>query len=326
MNSSLLRGAACAAAIAAISSAAHAHATLAVREAAPNSTYRAVIQINHGCDGSPTTAVRVTVPDGVIAARPMPKPGWTLATTKGPYPKAYPHFHGKTLAEGVREIAWSGGPLADEHYDEFVFVARITDDFAPGETLRFPVVQECEAGAHRWVDVPAPGGDQHALKSPAPAVRIVQAAAPAAPAQGAASHGTVLRAGALVIESPWTRATPGGAKVAGGYLRVTNTGTEPDRLVGASAEIAGRGEVHEMSTENGVMKMRELAGGIEIRPGQTVELKPGGLHLMFMDLKAALKEGDTIRGTLVFEKAGTVAVTFRVGGLGARAAPEHHDH
>ena len=102
--------------------------------------------------------------------------------------------------------------------------------------------------------------------------------------------------------------------------------TEPDRLTGASVEIAGRGEVHEMSNENGVMKMRELERGVEIRPGQTVELKPGGFHLMFMDLKAGLKEGDTIRGTLVFEKAGTVPVTFRVGGLGARNAPEHAHH
>ena len=137
---------------------------------------------------------------------------------------------------------------------------------------------------------------------------------------------TPVRAGALVIETPWSRATPAGAKVAGGYLRITNTGTEPDRLTGASAEIAGRSEVHEMSNENGVMKMRELERGIEIRPGQAVELKPGGLHLMFMDLKSGLKEGETVRGTLVFEKAGTVAVTFRVSGLGARGAPEHAHH
>ncbi len=135
-----------------------------------------------------------------------------------------------------------------------------------------------------------------------------------------------VRAGPLVIETPWSRATPAGAKVAGGYVRITNTGTQPDRLTGASAEIAGKSEVHEMSNENGVMKMRELERGIEIRPGETVELKPGGLHLMFMDLKGGIKEGETVRGTLVFEKAGTVAVTFRVGGLGARGAPEHAHH
>lgn len=128
-------------------------------------------------------------------------------------------------------------------------------------------------------------------------------------------------AGALRIEAPWMRATPGGAKVAGGYLRVTNTGTSPDRLVGGSLPIAGRVEIHSMSHEGGVMKMRPVEGGLEIRPGQTVELKPGGYHMMFMDLTGAAKEGDTVEGTLVFEKAGTVEVRFQVGGVGSQAAP-----
>ncbi len=324
MNSPFSSAAVGAVAFLSLSAPAFAHATLAVREAAPDATYRAVVQINHGCEGSPTRVVRVTVPEGVIAARPMPKPGWTLATTKGPYAKAYPFYHGKTLTEGVREIAWSGGSLPDDQFDEFVFSARITEDFEPGSTLRFPVVQECEQGEHRWVEIPADGQDAHALKSPAPGVRIIAAAAKKAQAQPAGQG--PIQAGALRIEAPWARATPSGAKVAGGYVRITNTGTEPDRLVSASAEVAGRGEVHEMSVENGVMKMRELASGIEIRPGQTVELKPGGLHLMFMDLKSGLKEGDTVRGTLVFEKAGTVPVTFRVGGLGSRGAPAGHQH
>jgi hypothetical protein len=324
MYRSLLCAAACAVASPTLSFPALAHATLAIGEAAPDSAYRAVVQINHGCSGSPTRTVRVTVPDGVIAARPMPKPGWTLATTRGPYAKAYPYYHGATLTEGVREIAWSGGSLPDDHFDEFVFTARITGDIKPGSVLRFPVVQECEAGEQRWVEMPAEGKDPHALKSPAPGVRIVAAAPGQAHAQPA-TQGSV-RAGSLVIEAPWSRATPSGAKVAGGYVRVTNTGTEADRLVRASAEVAGRGELHEMSVENGVMKMRELESGIEIRPGQTVELKPGGLHLMFMDLKTGLKEGDTVRGTLVFEKAGTVPVSFSVGGLGARGAPEHAHH
>jgi uncharacterized protein YcnI len=324
MYRSLLSAAACAAASLTLSQHAIAHATLAIAETAPDSTYRAVVQINHGCSGSPTRTVRVTVPDGVIAARPMPKPGWTLATTRGAYAKAYPYYHGATLTEGVREITWSGGSLPDDHFDEFVFTARITGDIKPGSVLRFPVVQECEAGEQRWVEMPAKGKDPHALKSPAPGVRIVAAASGQAHAQPA-TQGSV-RAGSLVIEAPWSRATPSGAKVAGGYVRVTNTGTEPDRLVRASAEVAGRGELHEMSVENGVMKMREVESGIEIRPGQTVELKPGGLHLMFMDLKTGLKEGDTVRGTLVFERAGTVPVSFSVGGLGARGAPEHAHH
>lgn len=137
----------------------------------------------------------------------------------------------------------------------------------------------------------------------------------------ALAHDTV--AGAIKIESPWIRATPGGAKVAGGYLRITNTGSEPDKLVGGSIPLSSRAEVHEMSMQGGVMKMRPVGGGLTIAPGQTVELKPGGFHLMFMDLTGRLMEGEGVKGTLVFEKAGTVQVHFHVGGMGAQAAPQH---
>ncbi|WP_245431169.1 copper chaperone PCu(A)C [Rhodoplanes roseus] len=146
--------------------------------------------------------------------------------------------------------------------------------------------------------------------------------------------------GSLKIERPWSRATPGGAKVAGGYLTITNTGTEPDRLVGGTLPQAGRFEVHEMKTENGVMTMRPLNQGLEIKPGATVTLAPGGYHVMFMDLKQPLKEGETLAGELRFEKAGTVAVRYSVqaigatspgsttsaGGGAAPAAGGHHHH
>lgn len=317
-------GAAVAAACLFTSEAALAHATLAIPEGRPNASYRGVVQIGHGCDGSPTTAIRVTVPDGVIAVHPMPKPGWTLATTKGPYAKPYPYF-GQTLTEGVKEIVWSGSSLPDEFYDEFTFMARITDDHQPGTVVRFPIVQECRAGARNWVQMPAPGQDPHELKEPAPGVRIVAGTAAAAAASG--NPPGVVRAGAIVIEAPWTRATPAGAKVAGGYLRITNTGQEPDRLVGVSSPNASRGEVHEMSMSDGVAKMAPLEAGLPIPPGGTVELKPGGQHLMFMDLRTGLKEKDTLRATLTFEKAGPVEVSFPAGGLGAQSAPaDAHAH
>lgn len=126
----------------------------------------------------------------------------------------------------------------------------------------------------------------------------------------------VIKAGALQIEAPWLRATPGGAKVGAGYLRITNTGKEPDRLVSASMPLAGRGEVHEMTMQNGVMQMRWLSEGLPIEPGKTVELKPGGYHLMFLDMKGALKQGETEQVTLTFAKAGSVTVPFPVQGLG----------
>ncbi|TGE02341.1 DUF1775 domain-containing protein [Methylobacterium nonmethylotrophicum] len=295
---------------------ASAHAVLAVTQASPNQGYRGVVQIGHGCDGRATTAVTVTIPEGVIAAKPMPKPGWQLATVKGAYARAYPSYHG-TVAEGVKEITWKAGSLPDDQYDEFVFQARITDAFAPGATVYFPVRQDCDGAVADWREVPAAGQSARDLRSPAPGVRIVAAAGPAP----AASTGAVVKAGDLTIASPWIRATPGGAKVAGGYLQVTNTGTEPDRLVSAAIPLAARAEVHQMSMDNGVAKMAPVEAGLVIKPGETVVLKPGGYHLMFMDLKGPVKAGDAIEGSLTFARAGTVPVRFAVGAIGA-SAPE----
>ncbi len=126
-----------------------------------------------------------------------------------------------------------------------------------------------------------------------------------------------IKVGDIVITAPWTRATPGGAKVAGGFMRLTNTGKTADRLIGGSLPQAGRFEVHEMAITNNVMVMRQLEKGLEIKPGETVELKPGSFHVMFMELKEPLKQGAPLKGTLVFEKAGTVSVEYQVAPVGA---------
>lgn len=135
--------------------------------------------------------------------------------------------------------------------------------------------------------------------------------------KSAMSGSATVKVGDLTIVSPWTRATPGGAKIAGGYLKITNNGAAADRFVGATSEAADRVEVHEMSMSDGVMKMRPLPNGLEIKPGETVEFKSGGYHLMFMDLKQPLKQGDVLKAKLQFEKAGTVGVNFNVNALGA---------
>ena len=136
--------------------------------------------------------------------------------------------------------------------------------------------------------------------------------------------------GSLKIGHPWARATPKGAAVAGGYLKITNTGTTSDRLTGGTAAFAGRFEIHEMSHEGGVMKMRELPKGLEIKPGETVELKPGSFHLMFMDLKQPLVKDQKPRpkGTLMFEKACKIEVEFAVEAAGAspKGHQGHHNH
>jgi periplasmic copper chaperone A len=142
----------------------------------------------------------------------------------------------------------------------------------------------------------------------------------------AAAHDYKL--GTLEIKHPWARATPKGAPVGGGYLTIVNTGTTPDRLIGGSVAVAAKFEIHEMTMDHGVMKMRPLAKGLEIKPGATVELKPGSYHLMFMGLKAPLKQGDRVKGTLVFEKAGKLDVDFVVQSIGAsKAMPDMtHSH
>ena len=134
-----------------------------------------------------------------------------------------------------------------------------------------------------------------------------------------ASHAEDVKAGDLVISQAWARATPGGAKVGGGYLTIENKGTAPDKLIGGSTDAAAKLEVHQMSMANGVMKMHPVEGGLAIEPGKTVKLAPGGYHLMMIDLKQPFKQGETVPVTLQFEKAGKVAVSLNVQGIGGAA-------
>ena len=140
---------------------------------------------------------------------------------------------------------------------------------------------------------------------------------------GSAAFAHDYKVGSIEIKHPWARATPKGAAVGGGYMTITNTGTTPDRLVGFSSPAAGKFEIHEMKMDDGVMKMRPLAGGLEIKPGQTAEFKPGGHHLMFMGLKQPFEKGQRVKGTLTFEKAGKVEVEYAVESIGAPAPMEH---
>jgi len=155
--------------------AAQAHVTLETGEAPVGSTYKAVLQVGHGCEGAATTRIRVQIPEGVIAVKPMPKPGWALDTVVAPYAQPY-DYYGEKLGEGVTEISWTGH-LPDAYYDEFVFRARLTDGLAVGTDLTFPIVQECGNEASRWIEIPAAGQDPDSLEHPAPGVTLLRAAA-----------------------------------------------------------------------------------------------------------------------------------------------------
>jgi copper(I)-binding protein len=130
------------------------------------------------------------------------------------------------------------------------------------------------------------------------------------------------KAGTIEVTHPWSRATPAGAKVAGGYAAIENAGSEPDRLVSATAEIAGHVEIHQMAMTDGVMTMRLMPDGLSVPANGRAALAPGGYHLMFLELKRPLKAGEDFAGTLTFEKAGTVDVRFTVEAIGA-TAPDH---
>jgi hypothetical protein len=296
---------------------ANAHATLDVAEAASGAPYKATMKIGHGCEGTATTKVHIQIPTGVIAVKPMPKPGWLISIKKVDYGRTFNFYHGVKLSSGVSEITWEGGPLLDEHYDEFVFSAFVSDALAPGTTVHFPVVQTCEKGEHRWVEIAKAGQDPHALKSPAPVLKI------SSPSK--TPDAKTFRLGASTIDSPWTRATPGGATTAGAYFTITNQGSTDDRILGGSLAMPGKVELHETTTANGVSRMRQLPDGATIKAGEKVVFQPGGKHVMFMGLTAGLAQGQSVKGTLVFEKAGTIEIEYAVAPLGApQAAHSHH--
>src|SRR5947208_16132965 len=135
-----------------------------------------------------------------------------------------------------------------------------------------------------------------------------------------AANAADYKAGTLDISDPWSRATPKGSSVAAGYMKIKNNGSTPDRLIGGSSDVASKFEVHEMKMEDGVAKMRPVKGGLEIKPGETVELKPGSFHVMFVDLKKPLSAGEQFKATLVFEKAGSVNVDYDVRAMGSQPA------
>ena len=134
--------------------------------------YKAVFKVTHGCEGSPTQKVTIDFPEGVIAVKPMPKPGWQVTTTKDRYAKSYNFYHGTKLSEGVKTIVWSGGSLPDDFYDEFVVSTFIAAELPPGTPLAFTVTQDCEKGQMRWSET-GPAGHEHHLKWPAPVLQLL---------------------------------------------------------------------------------------------------------------------------------------------------------
>ena len=125
--------------------------------------------------------------------------------------------------------------------------------------------------------------------------------------------------GSIHITQPWARATPKGASAGAAYMTIKNDGAAPDRLSCVASDASTGCQIHSMTMDNGVMKMRPVEGGVEIPPGETVVLKPAGLHLMLTELKHPLEPGKVVQATLLFEKAGTIKVDFPIAAIGASA-------
>ena len=316
-----------------------AHSSLVQDEAQAGSSYKAIIRIPHGCDGKATTAVKLDLPEGFIGAQPQMKPGWTIETVKGDYEKAYP-LHGKDVKSGVKQVSWSGGNIPDEFYDEFVVAGRLAQ-FDKDSALSFPVTQYCGSDASvAWTEIAKDGEDPHSLKHPAPQLRVLAAAgSDMHGSHGMGSHGTGghdmhgsmqapaddIKLGELTLSAPSIRAMVPGAKVAGGYITITNAGKDADRLIKVTSATAQKVEIHEMKMDGQVMKMRELSDGLALPAGETVELKPGGFHLMFMQPSRIYAEGETIAARFEFEKAGAIDVNFTVTAK-SKSGAAHSSH
>ncbi|MBB5720573.1 uncharacterized protein YcnI [Loktanella ponticola] len=161
------------AAVALSSSAAFGHVAFETPQAPQGSTYLGVLGIGHGCEGEPTVRVRVQIPEGVIAVKPVPKAGWDLEIISGEYENSY-DYYGTALSEGVKELVWSGS-LDDAHFDQFAFRGKLTDSLVAGETVYFPVIQECDNGSYSWVSTAEHSDNDHDGADPAPGVLIIEA-------------------------------------------------------------------------------------------------------------------------------------------------------
>ncbi|MEO7400822.1 MAG: DUF1775 domain-containing protein [Polaromonas sp.] len=265
------------------------HIVLETKTAPAGSSYKAVVQVGHGCQGSATTGITVQIPVGFQGAKPYPKAGWTLALKQEKLAKPY-DTHGKQTTEDVSVVSWTAASkeaaLQDAYFDEFTLRGKLPDAAGP---LWFKVLQSCVHGSNDWSEIPSSGSSTKGMKSPAALLEVTQSAQladlpqPGQPVQ---------------IKDAWVRSTVAGQKGSGAFMTIT--ASKAMRLVGVSSPVAGVAEVHEMKMEGDVMKMRALPA-LDLPAGKAVQLKSGGYHIMLMDLKQPLPKGSTMPLSLIFK-------------------------
>lgn len=269
------------------------HIALETKTAAAGSNYKAVLQVRHGCAGSPTTAVSVQIPAGFEGVKPYPKAGWALTTPLGKLAPSH-RKRGTRMTEDVTEVRWTAASkeaaLQEAQVDTFQLGGKLPATVGP---IWFKVVQTCEAGRIAWTEVPASGTSTQNLKYPAALLEVVTVAQ--------AATAVVVPMRAVQVAGAWVRATVPGQLGSGAFMQIT--AKTALRLVGVSSPVAGVAEVHEMKMDGDVMQMRPLTAGLDLPAGKTVELKASGQHVMLMDLRQTLTVGSTVAMTLRFEDA-----------------------
>ncbi|MBG9388798.1 copper chaperone PCu(A)C [Caenimonas sp. DR4.4] len=277
-----------------------AHVSLQDSQAQAAQPYRAVFHVGHGCDGSPTKRIAVQVPAAFRGARPQPRPGWTLESKGG-------------------TVSWTAAADAaagDKERAQFVL-----EGMAPPKAgaVWFKVLQTCEKGSMDWSQVPPEGTSAASLKTPAVLLTVLGKREFAA-----------LRAQPLV-EGAWVRSSVPGQQSTGAFMRLK--AREAVQLVGVESPAAGTADVHEMKMDGDVMRMRPLAA-LELKAGQTLELAPGGYHVMLQELRQPLAAGGTVPMTLTFRNAQgvqsklelKVPVAAQAPGVAGTAPMEGHKH
>jgi len=300
----------------------HAHIVADPAEAKPGSYFRTTLRVGHGCGvGKPTTAIRVTIPAGVVNASAQPKPGWEINVETTKLERPVDAGHGRMTDTVVSAISWSGGSLPNEQFDEFGLVLKLSD--MPGQQLWLPVVQTCAGGETRWDQIPSAG---QRVERPAALIRIAGNGGAQVAQMNHSHHNHAAssgKVGDIAIEQPFARATP--AKVGGVFLTLKNAGGAADKLVKAASPVAETVELHTHVKDGDAMRMRPVDGIPVPARGQT-SLVPGGYHIMLIGLKQALKEGTSFPLTLTFEKAGTVTIDVPVQKAGSSGTPAAGGH
>lgn len=274
--------------LAAFSQHLQAHVVLSESQAQAGAYFKASLRVGHGCNGSATTGITVTVPAGFQGAKPQPKAGWDLLTRKAKLVQPYTS-HGKLITEDVVELRWTAASkesaLLDEHFDEFSFMSRLPDQAGP---VWMKVLQTCEVGQIDWSEVPSSGTSTKGLKSPAALLMIKSDSA------------AVTSAAGITVNDAWVRPTVAGQKSTGAFMKLT--AKETAKLVSVSSPVAGVAEIHEMKMEKDIMKMASIPS-LSLPSGKTVELKPGGFHVMLMDLKSPITNNSKVPLILHFQDA-----------------------